>query len=375
LTWLRVQLSIGKISGRFNWRGFARRMRQKVEGMKLGQLSAALGLELRGDAELEISAAVPLEAAMAGTISFVSQPRYLAMLERVAPSCLIIAAELAARAQCAALISSNPALDFARALEILHPPQRPPAGIDPTAHIAPDAQIGPEASIGAFVVIGAGVKIGARAVIHPQVTIYPKVSIGNDFVCHSQVSIREQVVIGDRVVLHNGAVIGSEGFGFVPVGEGLAKIPQVGNVVLESDVEIGANTSIDRATVGSTYLRRGVKLDNLIHIGHNCDIGAYSRFAAFTGIAGSTKVGEWCEFGGQTGVADHVTIGNRVRVAAQSGIPGNIVGDNITISGAPAIEIKRWRRQMAAYLSLPELVKRIRALERKVGIAGAGDGE
>jgi|SRR5579875_3863058 UDP-3-O-[3-hydroxymyristoyl] glucosamine N-acyltransferase len=342
--------------------------------MKLKELAAALGLELRGDGELEIAAAVPIEAAAPGTISFVSAPRYLAMLERVAPSCLIVPAELAAAVHCAALISANPVLDFARALGLLHPPQRPAPGIDSTAQIASDAQIGPQASIGAFVVIGAGVRIGARAVIHPHATIYANVSIGDDFVCHSHVSIRENVVIGDRVVLHNGAVIGSEGFGFVEVGQGLVKVPQVGNVVLESDVEIGANTTIDRATVGSTYIRRGVKLDNIIHIGHNCDIGAYSRFAALTGIAGSTKIGEWCEFGGQTGVADHVTIGNRVRVAAQSGIPGSIAGDNITISGAPAIELRRWRRQMAAYVRLPELVQRIRALERKVGLTGRGRG-
>jgi UDP-3-O-[3-hydroxymyristoyl] glucosamine N-acyltransferase len=341
--------------------------------MKLGQLSAALGLELRGDAELEISAAVPLEAAMPATISFVSQPRYLAMLERAEPSCLIVPAELAGKVQCAVLISANPSFDFARTLEILHPPHRPKPGIDPLAQIAPDARIGPEASIGAFVVIGAGVGIGARAVIHPQVAIYPGVSIGDDFVCHSHVSIRENVVIGDRVVLHNGSVIGSEGFGFVEVGGGLVKIPQVGNVVLESDVEVGANTTIDRATVGSTFIRRGVKLDNMIHIGHNCEIGAYSRFAALTGIAGSTRIGEWCEFGGQTGVADHVKIGNRVRVAAQSGIPGDIAGDNITISGAPALEIRRWRRQMAAYVRLPELVRRIRALERRAGLSAGGE--
>jgi UDP-3-O-[3-hydroxymyristoyl] glucosamine N-acyltransferase len=176
-------------------------------------------------------------------------------------------------------------------------------------------------------------------------------------------------------VLNNGAVIGSEGFGFVEVGEGLVKIPQVGNVELESDVEIGANTTIDRATVGSTYIRRGVKLDNMIHIGHNCEIGAYSRFAALTGVAGSTRIGQWCEFGGQTGVADHVKIGNRVRVAAQSGIPGDIAGDNITISGAPAIEIRRWRRQMAAYVRLPEIVRRLRALEKKAGLSSAAGGD
>src|SRR5579875_159225 len=347
------------------------RLDRKVASMKLGELAAALELQLRGDADIDIGTAVPLEAACPGTLSFVSNPRYLAMLERVTPSALIMPEELTQGVRCAVLISANPAVDFARALAILYPAFRPPAGISPNAQVAPDAQIGPDASIGAFVTIGAGVKIGALAVIHPQVTIYPGVSIGDDFLCHSNVSIRENVVIGDRVVLHIGCVIGSEGFGFVEIGGGLAKIPQVGNVVLESDVEIGANTTIDRATVGSTFIRHGVKLDNMIHIGHNCDIGAYSRFAAFTGIAGSTRIGQWCEFGGQTGVADHVTIGDRVRVAAQSGIPGNI-GSNLTVSGAPALEIRRWRRQMAAYVKLPELVRRIRALERRAGVSESG---
>jgi UDP-3-O-[3-hydroxymyristoyl] glucosamine N-acyltransferase len=347
---------------------------EKDDRMKLGELATALELELRGDAEVEVVTAVPLEAASVGTLSFVSNPRYLAMLERVTPSGLIIPAELAGQVRCAVLISANPAFDFARALNILHPPYRPAAGISASAQIALDAQIGPQASIGPFVVIGPGVRIGARSVIHAQVTIYPGVTIGDDFLCHSHVSIRENVVIGDRVVLHNGCIIGSEGFGFVEAGGGLAKIPQVGNVVLESDVEVGANTTVDRATVGSTFIRRGVKLDNLVHIGHNCDIGAYSRFAAFTGVAGSTKIGQWCEFGGQTGVADHVTIGDRVRVAAQSGIPGNI-GSNLTVSGAPALEIRRWRRQMAAYVKLPELVHRIRALERKAGLSGGRGGD
>jgi UDP-3-O-[3-hydroxymyristoyl] glucosamine N-acyltransferase len=209
--------------------------------MKLGELARALGRELRGDSELEIAAPVPIEAAGAGTITFVSQPRYLAMLERVSPSCVIVSSELAEQVPGAALISPNPAFDFARTLGIFYPPYRPQPGVHPTAHIAPGVQIGEGASIGAYVVIGSGVKIGARAVIHPHVTIYPGVSIGDDFICHSHVSIRENVAISDRVVLHNGAVVGSEGFGFVEVGEGLAKIPQTGNVVLESDIEIGAN--------------------------------------------------------------------------------------------------------------------------------------
>jgi UDP-3-O-[3-hydroxymyristoyl] glucosamine N-acyltransferase len=335
--------------------------------MKLGELAGALGLELRGDPDLEIAAPAPIEAAGPGTVSFVAQPRYLAMLERVTPTCVIVPKELAGRVGCAALISDNPPLDFARALDIFHPPYRPAPGIDPSARIAPDAEVGAQASIGAFVAIGSGVKIGQRAVIFPHVTIYPGVTIGDDFICHSQVSIREKVVIGDRVVLHNGVVIGSEGFGFLQVGQGLAKIPQTGNVIVESEVEIGANSTIDRATMGATYVRRGVKLDNLVHIGHNCEIGTYSRFAALTGIAGSTRVGEWCEFGGQSGVADHARIGNRVRVAARSGIPGD-VADNVTVGGAPAVEIRQWRRQFAALVRLPDLLRRVRSLEKKVGV-------
>lgn len=334
--------------------------------MKLGELAVALGLELRGDRELEIAGPAPIEIAGPGTVSFVSQPRYLAMLERVNPACVIAPWEMAERIGCAVLVSDNPALDFARALAIFHPPYRPAPGVHPTAQIADDVRIAEDASIGAYVVIGCGVRIGARAVLHPHVTIYPNVAIGDDFTCHSQVSIREGVVIGDRVVLHNGAVIGSEGFGFVEIEGRLAKIPQTGNVVLESDVEIGAHTTIDRATVGSTTIRRGVKLDNLVHIGHNCEIGAFSRFAALTGIAGSSRVGQWCEFGGQTGVADHARIGDRVRVAAQSGIP-NQIANGLTVGGTPAVEIRLWRRQFAALLRLPELFHRVRLLEKMAG--------
>lgn len=160
--------------------------------------------------------------------------------------------------------------------------------------------------------------IGRNAVIHPHVTIYPNVCIGDDFTCHSQVSIREGVTIGNRVTLLNGAVIGADGFGFVEHGGDLIKVPQAGTVAIEDDVEIGANTTIDRATMGATIIRRGVKLDNLIQIGHNCEVGEFSRMAAQAGLAGSVRVGQWCQFGGQSGFADHAKIGDRARVIAQA---------------------------------------------------------
>jgi UDP-3-O-[3-hydroxymyristoyl] glucosamine N-acyltransferase len=342
--------------------------------MKLKALAARLGLQLRGDADTEIKAAAPLEAAGPETVSFLAHPRFLPTLNTVHPACVITTAAMAEQVSGPVLFSPDPQLDFVRTLEIFHPPYRPPAAIDPTAAIAPDAQIGEGASIGAYVVIGAGVRIGRRAVIHPHVVIYPGVSIGEDFICHSHAAIREGVRIGDRVTIHNGAVIGSEGFGFVEREGGLVKVPQVGGVVIEDNVEIGAHAAIDRATVGVTTIRHDVKLDNFVHIGHNCEVGAYSRFAAQSGVAGSTTIGEWCEFGGQSGIADHVRIGKRVRVAAGSGIPG-AVADHTTVGGRPAVEIRVWRRQSAILRHLPQLVARLRALEEKVGLSQAPDSE
>ena len=335
--------------------------------MKLSELADKLGLELRGDGGLEIVGPATIDHAGPGQITFVVGRKYLSALADRRPGCVIADPELAREIDCAALISPNPYADFARAVRLFFPLELPARGIHPSAQLAPDAAIGEGASIGACCVIGAGVKIGRNAVIHPQVTIYPGVLIGDDFLCHSQVSIRERVEIGHHVTIHNGAVIGSEGFGFVEQGGALVKIPQVGKVIIEDDAEIGANAAIDRATLGATIIRRAVKLDNLVHIGHNCEVGDHSRFAAQAGLAGSVKVGRWCEFGGQTGCADHLKVGDRVRVAAQSGIP-NDVADGAVVAGYPAIDIRRWRRMVAALPRLPELIRRLRALEERAGI-------
>jgi UDP-3-O-[3-hydroxymyristoyl] glucosamine N-acyltransferase len=333
--------------------------------MKLKELASRLGLKLLGDGELEIIAPAPIEAAGPGTIIFVAAAKYLPALKESKASCAIVPEELAAEAECATLISNNPYFDFARVLEIFFPPYRPPSGIDPSARIARDARIGEGSSIGAYCVIGAGVAIGREAVIHPHVTIYPRVRIGDHFVCHSHASIREGVTIGNQVTVLNGAVIGADGFGFIEYDGGLIKIPQVGGVIIEDNVEIGANTSIDRATIGATIVRRGAKFDNLVQVGHNCEIGEHSRFAAQTGLAGSTRIGKWCQFGGQTGCADHVEVGDGVRVAAQSGIH-NDVDAGITVGGTPAVDVRRWRRVFAASQRLPELGRRIRALEQRI---------
>lgn len=333
--------------------------------MKLSELASRLGREFRGHGEVEIFMPAPIEAAAPGTIIFVANEKYAPMLETTSAACVIVPEQFAARAKCPVLISPNPYFDFSRVLEIFFPPLKPPIGIDPTAHIAPSATIGENASIGALAVIGAGARIGKNAVIHPHAVIYPNVTIGDDFTCHSHVSIREGMSIGNRVTILSGAVIGADGFGFGEHDGGLFKIPQVGTVVIEDDVEVGSNSTVDRATIGATILHRGVKLDDQVHIGHNCEIGEYSRFAAMVGIAGSTKIGKWCQFGGNSGCADHVTIGDRVMVAAKSGIHTDVASDTV-VGGVPAVDVRQWRRYAMALPRLPELIRRMRALEDRV---------
>jgi UDP-3-O-[3-hydroxymyristoyl] glucosamine N-acyltransferase len=333
--------------------------------VKISEIAAKLGLKFNGDGEIEIATPAPIEAAAAGTITFASGPKYAAALRASNASCAIVPAELAAEARCATIISANPPFDFARVLTIFFPPYRPPAGIHPTAWIPDDVSVGEDASIGAYVVIGTGAKIGRDAVIHPHVTIYPNVTIGDDFVCHSQVSIREGVTIGNRVTILNGAVIGADGFGFVEHESELIKVPQAGSVVIEDDVEIGANTTVDRATMGATVIRRAVKLDNLIQIGHNCEVGEFSRMAAQSGLAGSVRVGQWCQFGGQSGFADHVKVGDRARVIAQAGVHNHLGPDSL-MGGTPAIDMHLFRRMVAVEPRLPELARRLRALEQKL---------
>jgi UDP-3-O-[3-hydroxymyristoyl] glucosamine N-acyltransferase len=340
--------------------------------MKLGEIARTLGLELNGDPAIEILTPSPIETADRGAITFASRPKYAAALRTSRASAAIVPPEMIASAPCAVLRSENPSFDFARVLAMFFPPYRPPVGIHPTAVIAPDAVIGENASIGASTVVGAGVRIGRSAAIHPNVTIYPGVTIGDDFVCHSNVSIRENVIIGNRVTLLNGAVIGADGYGYVEHRGELARIPQVGTVVLEDDVEIGANTTVDRATMGATIVRRGVKLDNLIQVGHNCEIGEYSRMAAQSGLAGSVKIGEWCQFGGQSGFADHVRVGDRARVIAQAGVHHNVAGDAL-VGGTPAIDMQVFRRMVAVEPRLPELARRLRALEKRLGVGQQRD--
>jgi UDP-3-O-[3-hydroxymyristoyl] glucosamine N-acyltransferase len=341
--------------------------------MTLAEIAERLGCELRGDGAVAIRAIRGLEEAGPGDLTFLANPKYAAQLAATRASAVIVGTQHP-DLTIATLRADNPYLCFARALALFHRPPQPPAGIHPTAVVAASARIVEPVSIGAYVVIGDDVTIGPGATIHPHVTIYPGVQIGCDFVAHAGVVVREHVRLGDRVVLHPGVVIGADGFGFAPSPTGAVKIPQAGIVIVEDDVEIGANTTIDRATLEATIIRRGAKLDNLVMVAHNCEVGAHSFLAAQVGIAGSTRIGRGVQMGGQAGAAGHLTIGDGVQIAAQSGVP-NSVPAGTTVGGYPAIEVGLWRRTSAALLRLPELLRRVRRLERRLGLARDGSDE
>lgn len=238
-------------------------------------------------------------------------------------------------------------------------------GIDSLAFISPSAKIGENVYIGAFAYIGDNVVIGDGCQIYPNVVICENAKVGNDCLFYPNVTIYHDCHVGNRVTLHAGSVVGSDGFGFAPSENGYDKIPQIGIVTIEDDVEIGANTCIDRSTMGSTYVRKGVKLDNLVQIAHNTDIGANTVMSAQVGIAGSTKVGQWCMFGGQVGIAGHITIGNKVFLGAQSGVPSSLK-DNQTLIGTPPMEKLPYFKSQAIFQKLPDLYKQIQKLQKEV---------
>jgi len=341
--------------------------------MKLKALAERLGCELRGDGDVVIEGVGPIENAAAGQVAFVANPKYMRYLAETEASAVILARD-AADVEIPSLRTDDPYTAFADAVEIFYRPVPEWTGVHPTAQIDESAQIGADASVGAYTVIGAGVRIGSGAKIGPHVVIYPEVQIGDRLVAYSQVTIRERTKIGQGVILHAGAVIGSDGFGYAPGRDGSnRKIRQAGNVILEDDVEVGANATVDRAAIGSTIVRRGAKIDNLVMVAHGCDVGEDSMIAAQVGLSGSTRLGRFVRLGGQVGTAGHMTIGDGAQVAAQSGVPSSVPAGRI-VGGYPATDIGKWRRASVAVLRLPELLRRVRRLEKAVDL-NSGEAE
>lgn len=338
--------------------------------MKLGEIATQLDCTLEGPADLEIDGVAGLEEASGRKLAFLANPRYhqKALTTKAAAVIVDRATDLQGQNL---LRSSNPYLAFAKAVEIFATPPAPRPGIHTTAVIAPSARIGRNPSIGPYVVIEEGAVLGDDCVLKSFVVIYRGARVGNRFLAHSHAVVRENVQVGNNVTLQNGAVLGSDGFGFARQADGsYYKIVAVGDVVVEDGVEVQAHSCIDRATVGETRLRRGVKVDNLVQVGHGCDIGEHTLLCGQVGLAGSSKVGRGVVFAGQSASAGHLSVGDHTVVTAQSGLGGD-VGSGKIVSGSPAIEHTRWLKCTAIYAKLPEIYSAFRKVRDYLDIPGA----
>ncbi|MCI1647272.1 MAG: UDP-3-O-(3-hydroxymyristoyl)glucosamine N-acyltransferase [Bacteroides sp.] len=331
------------------------------------QIATFIEGEIVGDENATVHTFAKIEEGIPGAISFLSNPKYTNYLYTTQASIVLVNKDFTPEQKVkATLIKVDNAYESLAKLLTLYEQSKPQKkGIDALASIASNAKIGKNVYIGPFACIGEGTVIGDNTKVYPHTYVGDNVKIGNDCLIYSGVNIYHDCHIGNRCTLHSGVVIGADGFGFAPTPEGYEKIPQIGIVTLEDDVEIGANTCVDRATMGTTTIHKGVKLDNLIQIAHNDEIGANTVMAAQVGIAGSTKVGEWCMFGGQVGIAGHSHIGNKVNLGAQSGIPGNIKDGNQLI-GTPPMELKTYFKSAYIYRQLPDMYKEVNALRKEL---------
>ena len=334
--------------------------------MKLSEIAARLECVLKGDGDAEITRVIGIDEAGAGDLTFVSNPKYASKARTTKAAAVIVTPDFP-DIEKTTLRSSNPYLAFARAVELFYQPPVPARQVDPGARIAATARIGEGASIAPFVVIEDDVEIGGNCTLYPFVHICRGARIGDNFKAYAHVSVREFCRIGNNVILQDGAKVGTDGFGYAKQDDGsYYKIVQSGIVVIEDDVEVGANATIDRATIGETRIRKGAKVDNLVQVGHASDVGENTLLCAQVGLAGSSKIGRSVILTGQVGVAGHLEIGDRVVATAQTGIPNSIEADKI-VSGYPAIDNKLWLKSSAVFKRLPELLKRLEALERQTG--------
>jgi len=329
------------------------------------QIAALLGGTVEGNPEAMVNNLAKIEEGVPGTITFLANPKYTPHIYTTHASIVVVRTDFVAThpVESTLIRVDDPYTSFTKLLEMYDSMKARKRGISSRAAIDPTATVGPDAYIGDFAFIGEQVKIGKNVQIYPQVYIGDRVTIGDDCILFPGVKIYRDCVIGNECTLHGGVVIGADGFGFAPqTDQDFRKVPQVGNVVLEDRVEVGSNTTIDRATMGSTIIRRGVKLDNLIQVAHNVEIGENTVIAAQTGISGSTKIGKNCMFGGQVGIVGHIRIGDHVMIGAQSGVEGQ-VKDHTMIAGAPAIDASKARRNFIHWRNFDDIVKRINKIE------------
>ena len=332
------------------------------------QIAEFIQGSIEGNENVSVHTFAKIEEGVPGAISFLSNPKYTHYLYDTQSSIVLVNKDLELeRATKATLIRVDNAYEAVARLLTLYEMSKPKKkGIDPLAYIAPTAQIGEDCYVAPFAYIGEHVKIGKGTQIYPHTTVYDNASVGENCLLYANVSVYHDCKIGNRVTLHSGCVIGADGFGFAPAENGYEKIPQIGIVTIEDDVEIGANACVDRSTMGSTVVRKGVKIDNLVQIAHNVEVGENTVMSAQVGVAGSTKIGQWCMFGGQVGIAGHAVIGDQVKSGAQAGIAGSIRKGHVTVQGSPAIEAKNFARSSIVFKNLPEMYSDVNRMKKEI---------
>lgn len=331
------------------------------------QIAAYLQGEIVGDENASVHTFAKIEEGTPGALSFLSNPKYTLYIYSTRSSIVLVNRDFVPEQPVeATLIRVDNAYESLAKLMTLYEQSHPKrTGIDPLAYVAPTAKIGKDVYLAPFACVGDGAEIGDGTELHPHATVGRGAKVGKECILYTHATVYHDCRVGDRCILHAGCVIGADGFGFAPTPEGYEKIPQIGIAVIEDDVEIGANTCVDRATMGATVVHRGVKLDNLIQIAHNDEIGAHTVMASQVGVAGSTKVGEWCMFGGQVGIAGHIRIGDRVNFGAQSGVPSS-VEEGRQLIGTPPMEMKPYFKSQAVFRKLPDMYRELNALRKEL---------
>jgi len=332
------------------------------------QIADVLKGTVEGDPQVKVTNFSKIEDGKPGTLTFLANPKYEHYIYHTQASIVLVNHDFvpAEPVNTTLVKVENAYMALSVLLKMVEQLKAPKTGIDSTAHIANSAQLGDDCYVGNFAYIGERVKIGKKCLIYPYAYIGDGVVIGDNTIIYPHTTVYEGCVIGSSCILHAGAVIGADGFGFAPEGDSYSKIPQIGNVIIEDHVEVGANTTIDRAVMDSTIVRKGVKLDNLIQIGHNAEIGENTVMAAQVGIAGSVKVGKHCQLGGQAGLAGHIHITDNVTIGAQAGVIGNIKEEHSTVLGAPSIDAKQFMRSSAVFNRLPDIYRTIGQLQREI---------
>ena len=331
------------------------------------QIASFVGGDIIGNENAEVYTFAKIEEGVPGALSFLANPKYTEHIYTTQSSVVLVNRDFEASAEIkATLIKVDNAYESLAKLMMMYEASKPKkTGISSLASISPTAKVGDNCYIAPFVVIGDGCEIGDNCMLHDGVSIGDGAKLGNGCILYAHATVYHDCRIGNNCILHSGCVIGADGFGFAPTADGYNKIPQTGIVVIEDDVEIGANTCIDRATMGSTIIHNGVKLDNLVQIAHNDEVGSHTAMAAQVGVAGTTKIGQWCIFGGQAGISGHSTIGDRTTIGPQCGTIGNIEGGR-TVMGSPAIDAKEYIRLSAYMRRLPDLDRKIKALTKEI---------